>query len=90
MSALEDEILERFQKLDRAAKARLLDKLHEDAEIVWTHFPSPNGVTPGEWLQWATAFGAELEAKYGSRDLDSVQALHEAREERLNDLMGRR
>ncbi len=83
MNALEQEVIKKFRQLDKAARQRVLLQMeHEDTV--------PEPMSPEEWLEWADAFGAKIYARYGERKLTSVDLLHEAREERLNDLMGGR
>lgn len=84
MSALEDEIIQKFRLLDASARSRVLLQLQE------TDPPQPDEVTKTlELLKWGEQFRAEMAAKYGHQDMPSiVDLLNEAREERLNDIMG--
>jgi hypothetical protein len=87
MSALEQEIFDRFKLLDKDAQlrlaARLTQEAQEDADIL-------NPMSPQEGLDWLRSFGAYIHKKYGDLGVSSVDLLDEAREERLNDLMGGR
>ena len=78
MSALEQEIYEKFQQLDDEAKQRVRATLAATDEQMSTD----------AWLTWARQYRATLSAKYGRKVFNSVDLLNEAREERLNDLMG--
>jgi hypothetical protein len=83
MSAIEQEILDRFRQLDDEAKARVIAALTEESSVA--------PMSAEAWLVWARGFRSEMQAKYGKDKLfGSVDLLHEAREDRLNDLMGRR
>ena len=87
MSALEQEIIEKFRKLDKEARQRVLDVLEHESPSE-TPALQPGQVSMSEWLAWAEAFGREIAATRGDRTWNSVDLLHEAEEERLNDLMG--
>jgi len=79
MSALEDEIIRRIRQLDEAQQRELLDKL-----VV---FEEPE---PDDWLERVRTLREELRAKYGVQPFGSVvDMVNEAREERLDDIMGR-
>jgi hypothetical protein len=84
MSALEQEVMEKIKLLDKDARKRVLHQLEQDV-IEETLVP----MSTEEWLEWAIAFGEKIERKYGPRRINSVDLLEEAREERLNDIMGR-
>jgi hypothetical protein len=74
----------------------LIERLPDDELQIWvTHLREAVSEDVADqkgelatWLERARQFRAELRAKYGELP-DSVDLLHEAREERLNDLMGR-
>jgi len=87
MSTLEMEILERFRLLDKDARRRLLTFMEDDSEDADMQEP----MSPEEWQVWASSVRAELQQHYGDRMMvSSVELLDEAREERLDDLMGGR
>lgn len=79
MSALEQEIYEKFQQLDDDAKQRVLQALTQ---------PQAN-VAKGNWLDETRALRAEMRAKYGKLAFSAAMLINEVREERLNDLMDR-
>jgi hypothetical protein len=86
MSALEQEIIDRFDLLDKDAQQRLAAHLVQKAQ---NHAAAPTQkMSLGEWLEWASAFGEYIHNKYGDLGESSVDLLEEAREERMNDLMG--
>jgi hypothetical protein len=86
MTTLEREILNYVAKLDAAKQQQLLEYIRE-----LTATPARTQSTLGEWLEQADAFREELVAKYGLNHFGNVQdTLDDVREERLNDLMGRR
>jgi hypothetical protein len=87
MSALEQEIIEKFRRLDKAAQKRLLQRLEADAPVE-TPALQPGQVTMDEWLAGAGEMRREINTVYGQRQWNSVELLREAQEERLNDLMG--
>ena len=76
----EQEIIERVRRLDAESQKRVL-------EFIRSLSQSP--MTDDEWLGKAHALRMELRAQYGEGFVfDSLSVLDEAREERLNDLMG--
>lgn len=83
MSALEQEVIDKFRLLDNEAQQRVLLQIEQDVSS-----GSLEPMTTEDWLQWAVAFGERIERKYGPNRISSVELLHEAREERLNDIMG--
>ena len=85
MSALEQEVMEKIKLLDKDARQRVRHQLEQDV-IEETLEP----MSTEEWLEWAVAFGKYVEEKYGPNRISSVDLLEEAREERLNDIMGGR
>lgn len=91
MSALEQEIVEKFRLLDKAAQQRVLSQIEQDANAQSSPFTSVEPISAEAWLQWSREFRSKLRAKYGAREVvSSADLLNEAREERLNDLMGGR
>ncbi|MBW4438108.1 MAG: hypothetical protein KME04_13280 [Pleurocapsa minor GSE-CHR-MK-17-07R] len=77
MSALEREILEKFQQLDPDAQRRIIQTISatrpeaEDQPDPW-----------GSWLRTTQALRAELQQKYGpSTGIDVTALVREAREE---------
>jgi hypothetical protein len=84
MSALEQEIFDRFKLLDKDAKLRLAARLTQEAQEDVNATPK---MSLKEWLDWASAFGDYIHEKYGTLP-NSVDVLNEIREERLDDLMG--
>lgn len=87
MSALEDEIIQKFQLLDKGAKERVLLQLEQVARDEPIEASEQSSTL--ELLEWGRKFRAEIQAKYGEREIPSiVDLLEEAREERLNDIMG--
>jgi len=86
MTTLEHEILNYVTKLDIIKQQQVLEFVQE-----LTAKPMQAQSTLGEWLEQADAFREELVAKYGVDHFGRVQeTLDDVREERLNDLMGRR
>lgn len=83
MSALEQEIIEKFRSLDETAKQRVRLQIEHETEQA-----SLKPMSVEEWLQWAQGFGDYIHKKYGVLSTSSVDLLNEAREERLDDLMG--
>lgn len=81
MSALEQEIIEKYRLLDKEAQQRVRQQMAQDASVE----PS----TISEWLEAATKLGDELTAKYGKLDVSIADLIRESREERLNDLLDR-
>lgn len=82
MSALEEELIEKIRKLDDAGKLRVLEFVNQ---------VEPKEFDFDAWMEEVEEFQAQLRAKYGDDfAIDSVSLLHEAREERLNAIMGNR
>jgi hypothetical protein len=79
MSALEQEIIEIFARLDQNGQQRVL----EFARSIETP------TQPAEdWFEWAHRFREQLRQKYGDEYYFNVQqTLDDVREERLNDLI---
>lgn len=85
MSALENEIVAKFRLLDHAARERVLKQI--EAELLEAE---PATLNQSDWLRWARQFRAELQSELGTDTaVNTIDLLNEAREERLNDLMGR-
>lgn len=83
MAAIEQEILEGVSQLDPEQKRLVLALVQELARL---RLPQ---LTLAEWLHQAEASLAETRAKYGESFVVGSQILlDEAREERLNDLLG--
>ena len=88
MSIIEQEIIEKFRSLDETSKRRVLLQMERETEIAAT-LPTPStSLSPEAWLEWARTFGTYIHDKYGSLSPSSIDLLNEAREERLDDLMG--
>ncbi len=86
MSTLEREILNYVTKLDANQQQQVLEYVRE-----LTSIPIKTQITLAEWLRQADVFREELVAKYGADYFGNVQKMmDDVREERLNDLMGRR
>ncbi|HVU14041.1 MAG TPA: hypothetical protein VHD90_22335 [Phototrophicaceae bacterium] len=85
MSALEQEIYQKFRLLDKDARLRVIARLELEAEVDDT---TPEPMSPQEGLAWLINFGEYIQNKYGNLSPSSVDLLNEAREERLDDLMG--
>jgi hypothetical protein len=85
MSALEQGIYDKFRLLDRESQQRVIAHLELEAK---SETSAPEAVMPEEGLAWMQAFGEYIPNKYGPLPDNSVDLLNEAREERLNDLMG--
>lgn len=79
MNALENEIIEKFWELDDDAKERVRLAINEDMAY--------SVMTRKEWLDWAVRTGDYIRQTYGDI-FDSVETLHQLREERDDDLMG--
>lgn len=76
MTAVEQEIIERVQRLDDERKQQVLNYLDQLEETSKPKFDF------AEWLADIQAFQAELRAKYGDDyRIDTVQLLREVREE---------
>ena len=92
MSALEQEIIEKFRLLDKDAKQRVRQQIEQETSAEDSlNFSVMEPMSPEDGLRWARAFRAELRTKYGERDvISSADILNEVREERLDDLMGGR
>ena len=74
MSALEHEIIEKFQLLDDNAKRRVLDMLSQEAEQPFD---------AEAWLQNARALRASIRAGFsGGETIDTLALLDELRHER--------
>ena len=82
MSALEQEIIDKFRLLDKEAQQQVLNVLSSEVTTL-------EPMTWDEWLAWARDFRRQT-AKLHPEGFafNSVDLLNEAREERLNDLMG--
>lgn len=86
MSTLEREILNVVTKLDVRTQQQVLEYVQRLG--LATENPQ---LTLQEWLNLTNTFNQELTAKYGANYFESNQnVLDTIREERLNDLMGRR
>lgn len=85
MSTLEQEIIDKFRLLDKEAQERVRQQIEQDVPD-----ETLEPMSTEEWLEWAIAFGKRMEKKYGPNRISSVDLLHEAREERLNDILGGR
>ena len=72
MSALEQEIYDKFQQLDDEAKQRVRATLAKS---------QPNAAEPGDWLDEARALRAEMRAKYGKLAFSVAMLVNEVREE---------
>jgi hypothetical protein len=77
---------DKFDLLDKDSQQRVILQLQQKAQENAT----TQKMSLGEWLDWASAFGDYIHNKYGDFEVSSVDLLEEAREERLNDLMGGR
>ena len=73
MSAIENDILEKFRQLDEVSKLRLLATLERE-----TH---PPALTLEESIERATALREKLRAKYGDHHFNIQAVLDEIREE---------
>ena len=80
MSALEQEIYEKFEQLDESAKERVVQTLADQ---------QARTAAKGDWLTAARALRAEMRGKYGKLAFSAAMLINEVREERLNDLMDR-
>jgi hypothetical protein len=85
MSALEQEIYHKFGLLDKDARLRVIARLELEAQV---DDNSLEPMSPQEGLDWLTNFGEYIQNKYGNLSYNSVDLLNEAREERLDDLLG--
>ncbi|MBI5670836.1 MAG: hypothetical protein HZC41_22825 [Chloroflexi bacterium] len=70
----------------------LIDRLSDDKVITLleqarAEVEQPRSETLS-WLEQVRQLRAELSAKYGRREVSVVELLNEAREERLNDILG--
>jgi hypothetical protein len=74
MSALEQEIWDRFFRLDHDSQVKLVNALRQATETP--------PISTEEWLKWTDQFNARLRAKYGDDYSVGVQSiLDEIREE---------
>ena len=81
LQALEDELVEKFKRLDLVTKQRLLAQV-DDAPQLLSDFEV--------WMENAKALQNELLAKYGEGHFMPVEDMvREVREERDNELLGR-
>jgi hypothetical protein len=89
MTALEQEIVDKFEQLDSDAQQRLLSNLQVSAMRKLTQEQSDAPPMPlDEWLLWADTFREKMDRKYGERTLaTSSELLAEIREKRLDDLL---
>jgi hypothetical protein len=82
MSAVRQELLDQIDKLDEKQQQQLLEFVRILAK--------PQALTWAQWLALADQAQAKLRAKYGEQHYFNSQAvLDEAREERLDDILGR-
>lgn len=82
MSALEQELIEKIRNLDDEGKLRVLDFVKQ---------VEPKEFDFAAWMEEARAFRHKLKDKYGENFVVNSQSLlDEAREERLNALLGDR
>ncbi|MAS32765.1 MAG: hypothetical protein CL610_02085 [Anaerolineaceae bacterium] len=80
MSALENELITLFRKMDSKQQLQLVENIRKDLE-----HPS---LSLGAWLQNAEVLRARLEAKYGANHFPSaVDILNQVREERDDDIL---
>jgi hypothetical protein len=81
MSALEKEIIEKFQMLDHEAQQRIRERIEQLA-------PAPSPVTTlRTWLAEADQLRTRMSEKYGDFNLSIADLINEVREERLNDIL---
>jgi hypothetical protein len=83
MSALEQEILDKFHQLDVEAQKRVRTIIDQETAV------QAQRSNPDEWLQNARALRAEMRAKYGKLAFSIAEVIADVREERLNDLINR-
>lgn len=83
MSALEQEIMEKFHQLDDVAQLRIRTLIERATE------PPLATVTHEHWLEDAQALRAEMSQKYGIFPFSIATLIDEVREERLDELMDR-
>ncbi|MDZ4769842.1 MAG: hypothetical protein SGJ24_11995 [Chloroflexota bacterium] len=83
MSALEREVIEKFQQLDDEAQQRVGVLIAQQTEA---RTPSSGA---DRWLDGARALRAEMRARYGKLTFSAAMLVNEVREERLNELMDR-
>jgi hypothetical protein len=83
MSTLKDEIRAKFHLLDKEAQQELLNELSAKLSA------SISNMSWDEWLVWARDFRMKTAARHPEGFFfNSVDALNEAREERLRALTG--
>jgi hypothetical protein len=85
MSALEQEIYQKFRLLDKESQQRVIAHLELEAK---SDAPNLEPMPIKEWLKSLEELGEYIHNKYGPLPDNSVDLLNEAREERMNDLMG--
>ncbi len=83
MSALEQEIYEKFQQLDDDAKQRVRALIDQRTALTSKQAES------GDWLDEARTLRTDMHAKYGKLAFSAALLVNEVREERLNELMDR-
>lgn len=89
MSALEQEIIEKYRLLDKEAQQRVRHQMDEEVTIKPDDTEEREPQTILEWLEAATKLGDEMTAKYGKLDISIADLIRESREERLNDILDR-
>ncbi len=88
MPTLEREFVEKFRLLDKDSQRRVFKEIEQELEV---SSPSRDEQMSVEaWLGWAQEFGVYVQGKYGDVRPNSTDLLNEAREERLDDLLGGR
>ncbi len=88
MSALENDIIQKFRLLDKEARDRVLLQIAQETQA---ESISPSETTAQDFLMWARGFRARTESPYEDRPLiDAADLINEMREERLDDIMGGR
>jgi hypothetical protein len=88
MSALEQDIVDKFHLLDKEAQLRVVTQIENEVQDDFAGSTNDEGLSLKEWLAWARNMGTYIQNKYGELHPTSLELLEEAREERMNDLMG--
>lgn len=81
MSALEQQLIERIRQLDEKSKQRVLEFIEQDQSAQ----PKKQGYTALEELRRLAKLYAHPTKDH---EPDAVELIHEARDERLNALLG--
>lgn len=77
MSALEQEIMDKFRLLDKEARQRIRLQIDHETDDV-SSLNTIESMSADEWLKWAVNFGDYIHNKYGTLRPSSVDLLEGA------------